>query len=105
MNEKGLMLNQISDLLAIRIIVPEEDACYQALDVVHEIFEPRFLRFKDYISQPKKNGYRSIHTSVKYNDHIGFEVQIRTEEMHDQAEWGTPSHWRYKFDSILTFCG
>ena len=105
MNEKGLMLNQISDLLAIRIIVPEEDACYQAMDVVHEIFEPRFLRFKDYISQPKKNGYRSIHTSVKYNDHIGFEVQIRTEEMHEQAEWGTPSHWRYKFDSIMTFCG
>jgi len=101
MNEKGLQLNQIYDLMAIRIIVPDENTCYLALNVVHQMFEPRLLRFKDYISDPKKNGYRSIHTSVKYNDDIDFEVQIRSVKMHEQSEQGTASHWKYKQSTNL----
>jgi len=102
MNEKDLLSNQIYDLIAIRIIVPDEDTCYQALNVVHQSFEPRLLRFKDYISQPKQNGYRSIHTSVKYNDHLDFEIQIRSADMHKEAEKGEASHWKYKQSSALS---
>ncbi len=101
MNEKDLALNQIYDLIAIRIIVPNEDTCYQALDVVHRTFVPHLLRFKDYISNPKQNGYRSIHTSVKLNDQLDFEIQIRSVAMHEQAEQGVASHWKYKQSSAL----
>ncbi|MBL8113388.1 MAG: hypothetical protein JNK60_10915, partial [Acidobacteria bacterium] len=96
MRSKGLALEQIHDIVAFRIVVPTEQSCYDVLHAVHERFEPLLLRFKDYIAHPKKNGYRSLHTCVKAPDGVIFEIQIRTPEMHDQAEGGTAAHWRYK---------
>jgi GTP pyrophosphokinase len=95
MRSKGLALEQILDIVAFRIVVPTEQACYDVLHAVHERFEPLLLRFKDYIAHPKKNGYRSLHTCVKAPDGVIFEIQIRTPEMHDQAEGGSAAHWRY----------
>ena len=66
MQTKGIELEDLTDLIALRVIVPEERHCYMALNVVHRIFEPDLLRFKDYIAKPKSNGYQSIHTSVLY---------------------------------------
>ena len=99
---KGLSIDQVHDVIAFRIIVREEQECYLALKAVHERFEPFLLRFKDYIAQPKENGYRSLHTCIKAADGIAFEVQIRTPSMHVQAEGGEAAHWRYKADSDWT---
>lgn len=96
MQTKGLALEQVQDILAFRIIVPTEQDCYLALDAIHQRFEPLLLRFKDYIAEPKKNGYRSLHTCIKSKDGIVFEVQIRTLAMHQHAEGGGAAHWRYK---------
>jgi ppGpp synthetase/RelA/SpoT-type nucleotidyltranferase len=93
MQAKGLSLDQIHDIFALRIIVSEEQECYFVLDAIHQHFEPLLLRFKDYIARPKANGYQSIHTCVSGSDHLIFEVQIRTARMHEEAEGG---HWRYK---------
>jgi len=93
---KGLTLDQIHDVIAFRIIVKEEQDCYLALKAVHDQFEPLLLRFKDYIAEPKENGYRSLHTCIKSPDGIVFEIQIRTLAMHEQAEGGEAAHWRYK---------
>ena len=90
---KGLAIDQILDIVAFRIIVREENDCYLALRAIHERFDPLLLRFKDYIAEPKENGYRSLHTCVKAPDGIVFEIQIRTLEMHEYAEAG---HWLYK---------
>jgi ppGpp synthetase/RelA/SpoT-type nucleotidyltranferase len=94
--EKGLTVDQVHDIVAFRIIVKDEQSCYLALEAVHSRFEPLLLRFKDYIADPKGNGYRSLHTCIKAPDGPVFEVQIRTVEMHLQAEGGEASHWRYK---------
>lgn len=96
MKAKGLALEQVHDLVAFRIIVPAEQDCYVALDAIHQHFEPLLLRFKDYVAAPKKNGYRSLHTCVKGEDGLVFEVQIRTLEMHERSEGGDAAHWRYK---------
>jgi ppGpp synthetase/RelA/SpoT-type nucleotidyltranferase len=96
MQAKGLSLEQIHDIFAFRIIVSEEQECYLVLDAIHQHFRPLLLRFKDYIARPKINGYKSIHTCVRGLDNLIFEVQIRTAEMHRQAEGGTAAHWRYK---------
>jgi ppGpp synthetase/RelA/SpoT-type nucleotidyltranferase len=96
MQVKGLSLEQIHDIFAFRIIVSEEQECYLVLDAIHQHFKPLLLRFKDYIARPKVNGYKSIHTCVRGLDNLIFEVQIRTAEMHRQAEGGTAAHWRYK---------
>ncbi len=96
---KGLAIEQVHDIVAFRVIVREEQDCYLALKALHEQFEPLLLRFKDYIAQPKENGYRSLHTCVKSPDGIAFEIQIRTAEMHAQAEGGEAAHWRYKVAS------
>ena len=96
MKSKGLALQQVHDVVAFRIIVPAELDCYGALKAVHDRFEPLLLRFKDYVAEPKPNGYRSLHTCVKAPDGVVFEVQIRTAEMHVQAEGGDAAHWRYK---------
>lgn len=96
MQSKGLALEQIHDVVAFRIIVPSEHDCYLALAAVHERFEPLLLRFKDYIAEPKANGYRSLHTCVRSADGLVFEVQIRTLLMHQHAEGGGAAHWRYK---------
>ncbi len=96
MENRQKRLDQIYDLLAIRIIVDTEAQCYAVLGIVHHMFNIVDDRFKDYISRPKPNGYRSIHTTVMANDGTPFEVQIRTHEMHNMAEMGIAAHWRYK---------
>ncbi len=93
---KGLAIDQVHDIVAFRIIVMDEKDCYRALKAIHERFEPLLLRFKDYIAQPKENGYRSLHTCVRSSDGLVFESQIRTLAMHEQADGGDAAHWRYK---------
>lgn len=96
MREKELTLDQVHDLVALRIVVPTEADCYHALGVVHDTHAPLVGRFKDYIAQPKPNGYRSLHTSVRSSDGSVFEVQIRSIAMHQLAEHGRASHASYK---------
>jgi HAMP domain-containing protein len=96
MQEKGLGLDDVNDLIAFRVIVPSQDDCYLALETVHRLFEPEPFRFKDYITSPKANGYQSLHTSLRDRNGFAFEVQIRTVEMHRAAEEGGAAHWRYR---------
>ncbi len=88
--------DEIYDFYAVRIIVDTELECYTALGIIHEMFNSIPGRFKDYISTPKPNMYRSLHTTVIGRDGIPFEVQIRTREMHHFAEYGIAAHWKYK---------
>ncbi|PIT91621.1 hypothetical protein COU12_02160 [Candidatus Jorgensenbacteria bacterium CG10_big_fil_rev_8_21_14_0_10_54_38] len=89
-------LERIKDLVAVRIIVSNVEECYTALGIVHQEWPPVPGRFKDYIAMPKTNGYRSIHTTVFCIDHKITEFQIRTQEMHDEAELGIAAHWAYQ---------
>ena len=93
---KGKSFDEIYDFYALRIIVETELECYTVLGIIHEMFRSIPGRFKDYISTPKPNMYRSIHTTVIGRDGIPFEVQIRTREMHQIAEYGVAAHWKYK---------
>ncbi len=93
---KKKRLNDLFDLLGIRVIVPTEKDCYTFLGLLHEKFEPIEGRLKDYIANPKPNFYRSLHTGVKLNNGWVIEVQIRTPEMEEFAEEGIAAHWRYK---------
>ncbi len=96
MESKNVPFEQLSDIIAFRILVHTIPECYQALGAVHAAFHTIPGRFKDYISTPKNNGYQSIHTSVIGPGQQRIEVQIRTQEMHDIAEYGVAAHWSYK---------
>ena len=95
MQRKGVSIDEVLDLLAIRVLTKEPVKCYDILGLIHLHFQPLSSRFKDYIAVPKDNGYQTIHTTVFYNSAI-FEVQIRTFEMHKTAELGVAAHWKYK---------
>lgn len=101
MQSKDLEFNQVQDIIAFRIILADTPDCYRALRLMHDHFHPQLLRFKDYIAHPKASGYRSLHTSVKNHRGPVFEIQIRSLDMHRQAELGAAAHWRYKQDQGL----
>lgn len=96
MRQKNLDFSELFDVRAMRIIVQTERDCYSALGLVHEHWVPMADEFDDYISRPKPNGYRSLHTVVADGNGRPFEVQIRTRAMHEFAEFGMAAHWRYK---------
>ena len=93
---KDMDLSKVYDLVALRVIVPDVNSCYQALGLIHQKFKPLPGRVKDYIAQPKPNGYRSLHTTVFGEDGRIVEFQIRDQQMHDHAEYGIAAHWHYK---------
>ena len=95
MQRKGIGIDEILDLIAIRILVKEDIDCYKVLGSLHLNYKPIISRFKDYITLPKENGYSTIHTTL-FNDDGIVEAQIRTFEMHKTAEFGIAAHWRYK---------
>ncbi|MBL4918438.1 RelA/SpoT family protein [Szabonella alba] len=96
MQEKDLAFSRLSDIYGFRIITGSEADCYRVLGVIHQRWRAVPGRFKDYISQPKMNGYRSIHTTVSGRDGKRVEVQIRTRQMHEVAEAGVAAHWSYR---------
>jgi len=95
MQRKGISIDEVLDLQAIRILVDDELDCYKVLGLMHIEYKPLIARFKDYISTPKENGYQTIHTTIFHDSKI-YEVQVRTFEMHNIAEYGVAAHWKYK---------
>ena len=89
-------VEDIYDIYAVRIILDSINECYNVLGVIHDLYHPLPNRFKDYISTPKPNGYQSLQSTVVGREGIPFEVQIRTREMHHNAEYGIAAHWKYK---------
>ncbi|HKJ66003.1 MAG TPA: hypothetical protein VJ969_11410 [Desulfopila sp.] len=95
MMQRNMDINRIYDLVAVRIIAGDEDMCYRTLKALHDRYSPVEGRLKDYIAEPKTNGYKSLHTSLKGAGDAVFEVQIRTPQMHNVAEYGSAAHWLY----------
>lgn len=102
MRKKGIEFSEVYDVRALRIIVDDIKDCYTALGIVHNLWSPISREFDDYISNPKGNNYRSLHTAVRCPDGRSLEIQIRTGEMHKHAELGVAAHWRYKEGSKRT---
>jgi RelA/SpoT family (p)ppGpp synthetase len=100
MQRKGISIEEVLDLLAVRIIVKEPIECYQTLGIVHLNFRPLISRFKDYIAIPKENGYQTLHTTV-YDGNAIIETQIRTFDMDKNAEFGIAAHWKYKLNAQM----
>ena len=100
MQERHISFEQLSDIMAFRAIVPTVEDCYAALGIIHRRWPMVPGRFKDYISTPKRNGYRSLHTSIIHADNTRVEIQIRTTDMHEEAELGLAAHWAYKQDPL-----
>jgi GTP pyrophosphokinase len=96
MQKKDIGFEQLSDIMAFRIIVDTVEQCYQSLGIIHNHYPSIPGRFKDYISTPKPNKYQSIHTTIIGPQRQRIEVQIRTTEMHEVAELGVAAHWAYK---------
>ncbi len=96
MSERHVSFEQVTDIMAFRVITDSEADCYRALGVLHTTWQFLPGKFKDYISTPKNNGYRSLHTSLMYENSMRVEVQIRTREMHRRNEFGLAAHWAYK---------
>ena len=96
MAERHISFEQLSDVMAFRAIVPDTESCYAALGLIHRRWPMVPGRFKDYISTPKRNGYRSVHTAVIHSEKMRIEIQLRSQDMHAQAEHGFASHWSYK---------
>ncbi|PEQ11932.1 bifunctional (p)ppGpp synthetase/guanosine-3',5'-bis(diphosphate) 3'-pyrophosphohydrolase [Novosphingobium sp. PC22D] len=98
MSERHVTFEQITDIMAFRVLTDSPDDCYRALGVLHRTWQMIPGRFKDYVSTPKTNGYRSLHTALIYENSMRMEVQIRTREMHRTNEFGLAAHWAYKQD-------
>mmetsp|Transcript_3128 Transcript_3128/g.7675 ORF Transcript_3128/g.7675 Transcript_3128/m.7675 type:complete len:547 (+) Transcript_3128:755-2395(+) len=96
MKKKNLAFEEVHDLCACRVIVETKEECYEVLDLVHSLWKPMEGKFKDYIKDPKANGYQSLHSVVLDEGGLPFEVQIRTAEMHFISEFGVAAHWQYK---------
>ncbi|MGB3470975.1 MAG: bifunctional (p)ppGpp synthetase/guanosine-3',5'-bis(diphosphate) 3'-pyrophosphohydrolase [Erythrobacter sp.] len=96
MSERHVSFEQVTDIMAFRVITENEVDCYRALGVLHQTWQALPGKFKDYISTPKTNGYRSLHTSLMYENSMRVEVQIRTQVMHQRNEFGLAAHWAYK---------
>lgn len=96
LQKEDMDIKRVYDLVAMRIILPKTEDCYAALGIIHQMWKPVPGRFKDYIALPKPNGYRSLHTTVFAEEGHLVEIQIRTKEMDEEAEWGIASHWMYE---------
>jgi GTP pyrophosphokinase len=96
MQRKGVGVGEVYDVRAVRVLVKDKPTCYHTLGVIHNMWKPVPQQFDDYIATPKDNLYQSLHTAVLYTDGRPLEVQIRTPEMHEAAEFGIAAHWRYK---------
>jgi GTP pyrophosphokinase len=96
MQERHISFEQLTDVMAFRVITETTEDCYKALGLIHQKFKMVPGRFKDYISTPKRNGYRSLHSTVIHGENARIEVQIRSQEMHRDSEFGLAAHWAYK---------
>ena len=105
MRGKGLDFEQVFDIRALRVVVTDVAACYAVLAYVHAHFAPLTAEFDDYIAKPKANGYQSLHTVVRDAEGRAFEIQIRTQAMHDHAEHGVAAHWAYKEAGAKGYAG